>query len=99
MLYSALEAHGLAVEYRKRHFEPLERFLTEFVIEGQRQGRFVEGDPRTLVFTIFALPLHHNLVQTLGLAPDRRFGDEAIDIFTACILRGLRKSTHVPRSE
>lgn len=90
MLHSALEGHGLADEYRKRHFEPLERFLTEYIVDGQRAGRLVQGDPRALVFTIFALPMHHNLITTLGIHPERRFGDEVVDIYTDFILRGLR---------
>jgi TetR/AcrR family transcriptional regulator len=93
MLHSALEGHGLAEEYRKRHFEPLERFLTDYVAEGQRRGRFVEGDPRALVFSIFALPMHHNLVETLGLHPGRRFNDDVIGFYTAFIVRGLRKAS------
>lgn len=92
MLHSALDGHGLAEEYRKRHFEPLERFLTSYVAEGQRDGRFVEGDPRALVFTIFALPMHHNLVTTLAINPDRRLRDDAIDVYIAFVLRGLRRT-------
>ena len=91
MLHSALEGHGLAEEYRKRHFEPLEKFLLEYIAEGQRQGRFIAGDPRSLIFTIFALPMHHNLVETLGIHPDRRFGDDVIEFYTAFIVRGLRR--------
>jgi AcrR family transcriptional regulator len=90
MLHSALEGHGLAEAYRKRHFEPLERFLTDYVADGQRAGRFVTGDPRALVFTIFALPMHHNLIATLGIHPERRFGDELVETYTDFILRGLR---------
>ena len=90
MLHSALEGHGLAEAYRKRHFQPLEHFLAEYVSEGQRAGRFVQGDPRALVFTIFALPMHHNLVTTLGINPERRFGDEVVDLYTDFILRGIR---------
>lgn len=91
MLHSALEGHGLADEYRKRHFQPLERFLTDYVVAGQHAGRFVPGDPRALVFTVFALPMHHNLIETLGIHPDRRFGDEVVDTYTDFILRGLRE--------
>jgi TetR/AcrR family transcriptional regulator len=90
MLHSALEGHGLADEYRKRHFQPLERFLTEYIVDGQRAGRLVQGDPRALVFTIFALPMHHNLITTLGIHPERRFGAEVVDVYTDFILRGLR---------
>lgn len=90
MLHSALDGHGLSEQYRKRHFEPLERFLTAYVAQRQREGRFVAGDPRVLVFTIFALPMHQNLVTTLGINPERVLGDGAIDTYTAFILRGLR---------
>ena len=98
MLHSALEGHGLSEEYRKRHFEPLEQFLTAYVTERQRQGRFVAGDPRALVFSLFALPMHHNIVETLGVRRDWRFEDEAIEFYTAFILRGLRITPSAPHA-
>jgi AcrR family transcriptional regulator len=90
MLYSALDNHSLAQEYRERHFAPVHRFLVEYVSEGQRDGRFRAGDPQALVRATLGIPVHHSLVETL--LPDRTIasGDDAIDVYTAFILGGLR---------
>jgi TetR/AcrR family transcriptional regulator len=91
MLHSALESHGLAAEYRRRHFAPLQQFLREYIEAGQRAGRFVAGDPRVLVRALFAVPMHHNLVEVVAIDPDNRLDTpETIDIYTSFIVRALR---------
>lgn len=90
MLHSALDNHWFAQQYRERHFAPVHLFLLEYVSERQRDGRFRAGDPHALVRAILGVPVHHSLVETL--LPDRNiaFGDDAIDVYTAFILGGLR---------
>jgi TetR/AcrR family transcriptional regulator len=90
MLHSALDNHSFAQRYRDRHFAPVHLFLLDYVAERQRDGSFRAGDPHALVRAILGVPVHHGLVETL--LPDRNiaFGDDAIDVYTAFILGGLR---------
>jgi AcrR family transcriptional regulator len=90
MLHSALDNHSFAQQYRERHFAPVHLFLLEYVSERQRDGRFRAGDPHAIVRAVLGVPIHHSLVETL--LPDRNvaFGDDAIDVYTAFILGGLR---------
>jgi AcrR family transcriptional regulator len=100
MLHSALDNHSFAQQYRERHFAPVHLFLLEYVSERQRDGRFRAGDPHAIVRAVLGVPIHHSLVETL--LPDRNiaFGDDAIDVYTAFILGGLRTvpSPAAPRS-
>ena len=94
MLYSALEGHSLARQYRERHFSPLRRFIVEYVAERQAAGVFRAGDPRRLARAIIGLPAHDGLVETL--TPDAKIaGDDAVDLYTEFILAGLQA---VPRA-
>lgn len=100
MLHSALDNHPFAQQYRDRHFAPVHLFLLEYVSERQRDGSFRAGDPHALVRAVLGVPIHHGLVETL--LPDRNvaFGDDAIDVYTAFILGGLRTvpSSAAPRT-
>jgi AcrR family transcriptional regulator len=100
MLHSALDNHSFAQQYRERHFAPVHLFLLEYVSERQRDGRFRAGDPHALVRAILGVPIHHGLVETLLPDRDVAFGDDAIDVYTAFILGGLRTvpSAATPRT-
>ena len=100
MLHSALESHGLADEFRRRHFAPVHAFLLEYVEAGQRAGRFVEGNPRALVRAVFALPMHHNLVEVVAVDPENPLEHEdAIETFTGFIVRALRAPRFISTQE
>jgi TetR/AcrR family transcriptional regulator len=89
MLYSSLEDHSFAREYRERHFAPLLEFLLGYVESRQRDGRFRPGNPRALVRAILAVPAHHSLIETL-MPDEHPLPADAIDSYATFILAGLR---------
>jgi TetR/AcrR family transcriptional regulator len=90
MLYSALEAHGLARQFDDRHFAPIREFLIDYVAAAQRAGRIRHGDPRTIVFFIVAVPAHHGIVQILKPGLYGPSAPDLVDTYTQMILEGIR---------
>lgn len=99
MLYSALEGHDLARNFREKHFKPVHEFLRDYIIERQREGAYLDCNPDAAVRAFVGSLNHHALITTLF---DSDFfsisDDDAIKNFTRLFLCGLR-STHPSRLE
>ena len=97
MLHSALEGHSFARQYRDRHFAPLHRFLIEYVVGRQREGRFRAGDPEALARLILAVPVYHGLVENLLPEAGAPVAENVVGTYTSLILEGLSTSSNSPR--
>lgn len=99
MLYSALEGHGLARNFREKHFKPVHKFLRDYILERQREGAYLACNPDAAVRAFVGSLNHHALVTTLFESDFFRISDaEAVDNFTDLFLRGLRRGAANPRS-
>lgn len=98
MLHSALEGHSFARQYRDRHFAPLHRFLIEYVIRRQREGRFRAGDPEALARVILAVPVYQGLVENLLPEAGAPVAEDVVGTYTSLILEGLWTSSDPARS-
>jgi AcrR family transcriptional regulator len=94
MLYSALEEHELAHEFRAKRMQRLDKFLCDYIGLRQREGAFHRCNPPASVHAFLAMLNYHALLTML-------FGDKAVPAtdqqavaqFTALFLDGLRNGS------
>lgn len=90
MLYSSLEGHNLAQTFRERLVFPLHEVLENYIRTRQQEGAFCDIDPRTAIFAMLAMPLHHALVSHVTGCPVVQLNDEdAAENFTRVVVNGL----------
>jgi AcrR family transcriptional regulator len=90
MLYSGLEGHDLAQNFREQLVRPIHTYLEEYIRLRQAEGAFGDVDPAAAVFAVVAMPLHHLLVSNITNCPVVRLDDEqAVEQFTKIAVQGL----------
>jgi TetR/AcrR family transcriptional regulator len=93
MLYSALEGHDLAQNFREKQFTPIHDFLRDYIATRQREGGFRPCNPGAAVCAFIGMPVYHSLVNRLLECKVLHISDEeAIEAFTKLFLDGLRSS-------
>ena len=94
LLHSALEKHQLAQIFFNEFVRPVYEFLGSYIRERQRDGAFVEVDPKVVVRCFLGMVLHHSLNNNLW-DPDRRLlnisNEAAAKHFTEILLHGITK--------
>jgi AcrR family transcriptional regulator len=91
MLYSALEGHELARQFRDRQVAPLEKFLYRYIGRRQREGAFVKFDTRAIARGFIAMCGHHVLITELfGKHPDGLSDPRIADCYTEFFLRAVQ---------
>jgi AcrR family transcriptional regulator len=94
LLHSALEKHQLAQIFFNEFVRPVYEFLGSYIRERQREGAFVEVDPKVVVRCFLGMVLHHSLNNNLW-DPDRRLlnisNEAAAKHFTEILLHGITK--------
>ena len=91
MLYSALEKHELAQNFRNKQLRPLHDFLRNYVLQRQRDGAFRNCDATAAVQSFLGAVLHHSMMTGLFSADFVKLTDkDAIKNFTSLFLAGLR---------
>ena len=68
MVYSALEQHPLAQQLHAQGMR-LYKFLEQFIVKGQRAGRFRDAPPAVLVRLILAVPIYYVMQRRLFGTP------------------------------
>jgi AcrR family transcriptional regulator len=97
LLHSALEKHQLAQIFFNEFVRPVYEFLGSYIRDRQRDGAFVEVDPKIVVRCFLGMVLHHSLNNNLW-DPERRLlnisNEAAAKHFTEILLHGItaRKS-------
>ena len=96
LLHSALEKHQLAQIFFNEFVRPVYEFLGNYIRERQREGAFVEVDPKVVVRCFLGMVLHHSLNNNLW-DPDRRLlnisNEAAAKHFTEILLHGITRKT------
>ena len=91
VLYSALEGHKLGEEFRERQIRPVLRMLTDYIAEGQREGRFrtsITAEHAAQV--LFGAVAHRGLVLLLLRGAEADLTDEeTADAVADMTARGL----------
>jgi TetR/AcrR family transcriptional regulator len=91
MLYSGLESHELAQNFREKQVRPLHEFLRRYIIRRQRDGDFRPRDAHAAVRALMGMLIYHIMVTELFPADWVKLSDkEAVKHFTALLLDGLR---------
>ena len=91
MLYSALEKHELARNFRNKQFRPLHDFLRNYILQRQRDGAFHNCDATAAVQSFLGAVLHHSMMTGLFSADFVKLTDkDAIKNFTYLFLAGMR---------
>lgn len=91
MLYSALEGHNLAQQFREKQFKLIHDFLQGYIATRQRQGAFRRVNAMAAVRAFLGMSLHHSLVKSLLDFKLVQISDEeAVETFTHLFLDGLR---------
>jgi TetR/AcrR family transcriptional regulator len=91
MLYSALEGHDLARNFREKQFTPIQDFLCDYIVTRQLEGGFCRCNPAAAVRAFIGMPVYHSLVNRLLECEVLHVSDEeAIGAFTKLFLDGLR---------
>jgi TetR/AcrR family transcriptional regulator len=94
MLYSALEGHDLAFNFREKLFRPIHDMLVDYIRLRQREGAFRAVNPEAAVQALVSLPAHHTLTTSLFKCSMAEISDEeAVEQFTRIILEGLRRQS------
>lgn len=94
MLYSALEKHELARNFRIKQFRPVHRFVRNYVLQRQRDGAFRNCDATAAVQSFLGAVVHHSMMTVLFSADFVKLTDrDAIKNFTFLFLAGLRQSS------
>ena len=92
LLHSALEKHQLAQIFFNEFVRPVYDFLGSYIRERQREGAFMEVDPKVVVRCFLGMVLHHSLNNNLW-DPDRRLlnisNEAAAKHFTEILLHGI----------
>jgi|GEM_PF-4325160 len=92
MVYSALENHAMSRGMQEAQSRRLIRFLEEFVLEGQRAGRFRAGSPGVLARAILGMPVYHVFQMRLFRSAPDVDRQELIDLGVAFTLAGLARA-------
>ncbi|HKP87042.1 MAG TPA: TetR/AcrR family transcriptional regulator [Blastocatellia bacterium] len=93
MLYSALEKHELARNFRKKQMRPLHDFLRDYIVRRQGEGAFRDCDATAAVQSFLGAVLHQSMMTGLFNADFLKLTDkDAIENFTRLFLNGLRQS-------
>lgn len=91
MLYSALEGHNLAQQFREKQFKLIHDFLQDYIATRQREGAFRRVNAIAAVRAFLGMSLHHSLVKSLlDFKIVQISDDEAVETFTRLFLDGLR---------
>jgi hypothetical protein len=95
MLYARLEGHMLAGLFHERMGAPARDFLSNYVVQRQRDGAFREGDPAAMVLQAVAPILHYSMCKYVYgidvLSPDDKETDEGmIEEFARLTVTSLR---------
>jgi hypothetical protein len=91
MLYSALEGHDLAQNFREKQFTPIHDFLHDYIEMRQLEGGFRPCNPGAAVRAFIGMPVYHSLVNQLLECKVLHISDEeATDAFTKLFLEGIR---------
>ena len=92
LLYSALEKHELAQMFFDQFVLRVYEFLGAYIRERQRDGVFVEMDPKIVVRSFIGMVMHHSLNNNLW-DPNRRLlnisNEVAAKNFTDILLNGI----------
>jgi TetR/AcrR family transcriptional regulator len=89
MVYSALEQHPLAQQMHAQGLR-LYRFLEQFIVDGQRAGRFRDAPPAVLVRALLAIPISYVMQRRLfGTAWPAASPDDLVDNGVQFALAGL----------
>ncbi len=90
MLYAWLEGHSLAGMMEQQLGMPTYEFLREYIALRQAEGAFREGDPGTLVITLFSPALQYGINKYIFGAPWIQSADEpASEEFSRFLLAGI----------
>lgn len=91
MLYSALEGHDLAQNFREKQFTPIHDFLRDYIATRQLEGVFRHCNPGAAVRAFIGMSIYHSLFNRLLECKVLHISDEeAIESFTKLFLDGLR---------
>ncbi len=91
MLYSALEAHEMAQEFRAKRTQQMNKFLCDYVSQRQREGAFGRRSPQAVVHAYLAQLNYHALLTMLFGADALQISDkQAVEHFTGLFLDGMR---------
>ncbi len=91
MLYSALEGHELARQFREKQFLPIHDFLRDYIAARQKEGAFRDCNPRMAVRAFVGMPFYHSIMNWLFEFNVVEISDKkATEAFTNLILSGLR---------
>ncbi|MGA9769825.1 MAG: TetR/AcrR family transcriptional regulator [Blastocatellia bacterium] len=91
MLYSALEKHELARNFRNKQFRPIHDFLRNYILQRQRDKVFRNCDATAAVQSFLGAVLHHSMMTGLFSADFVKLTDkDAIKNFTCLFLAGMR---------
>lgn len=101
MLYTGLEGHTLADDFRERFIRPIHEYMADYITMRQREGAFRDLDPRAVVRAIISIPVHHSLTTNLFRCSilEEISDEHAVDQFTKIILNGLRRTDGAETSE
>lgn len=91
MLYSALEAHEMAQEFRAKRTQQMNKFLCDYVSQRQREGAFGRRNPQAVVHAYLSQLNYHALLTMLFGADALQLTDkQAVEHFTGLFLSGMR---------
>jgi AcrR family transcriptional regulator len=92
MVYSALEQHPLAQQMHAQGMR-LYKFLEQFIVNGQRAGRFRDAPPAVLVRVILAVPIYYVMQRRLFGTPwPAASPDDLVDNGVQFALAGLLRA-------
>jgi TetR/AcrR family transcriptional regulator len=90
MLYSALEAHELALSFREKQTLRLHKFLGDYISQRQREGAFRRRNSKAAVHAFLAQLNYHALLTMLFGADALQITDkQAVEQFTGLFLDGM----------
>ncbi|HKV42271.1 MAG TPA: TetR/AcrR family transcriptional regulator [Blastocatellia bacterium] len=90
-LYSSLEGHEFAQEYRTRQVCPLFQYLNRYIIERQREGAFRRCDPAIAIQCFLGSVYNHATSRYFGAVDFIKLSEEATaKSFTSLFLRGIQ---------
>ena len=96
LLHSALEEHQLAQMFWEKFVLRVYKFLGAYIRERQRDGAFIEIDPRVVVRGFIGMIVHHSLVNNLWDRQHRLLrisNKKAAREFTTILLHGIEKDS------
>ena len=94
LLHSALEEHELAQMFWEKFVLRVYKFLGAYIRERQRDGAFIELDPKIVVRGFIGMIVHHSLVNNLWDRQHRLLrisNQKAAREFTNILLRGIQQ--------